>query len=291
MHRVLGFVNSGVRYSHAYPNADAAPFPHGYPDANPDADAAPFPHGYPDAKTATSTPTPPPSSTATPTPTPTPIPVAIADASAEAWDCMLSYRPTTPAPCSGLYTVSVQHSPALQAIQYGCCPGTGAPRYSLHAGFNARVSNAIRHAMDTMSDWTGKAWGEVAWPAAGAVLRWYPSAEAGGPSCSGAVAGCALRDEITLHRSAWGLSDYPSEILYETALHEMGHALFGAIHSERGIMCIMDHCYRPLKSEGLTWSRGQRLTALDHEVYTLYGHLTYGMSFSKVVDLQRAVAR
>ena len=94
------------------------------------------------------------------------------------------------------------------------------------------------------------------------------------------VAGCAVEGEATvvLHPShGWG-GKYPDAILYETALHEAMHALYSAHHSQEGLMCIHRDCYRSLTTDGWIWHQALRLRPLDHEVFTLYGSLSHGMT-------------
>ncbi len=168
---------------------------------------------------------------------------------------------------------TVLHSPGLQLPE---------PRYAIDPALNDRIIGAIRRAMGTMEDWTGKSWEEVSWPASGVALRWY--APPNGPTtCEGQWAGCAVEDAVALRQRHSSGAEYPAEMLYERALHEMGHALFRAKHSvEQGLMCIEDHCYRELREVGLRWGRGLRLTPLDHQVYALYAWLTAGMSLERV---------
>ena len=54
-------------------------------------------------------------------------------------------------------------------------------------------------------------------------------------------------------------------------------------------MCIAASCFRPLRSGVYDWARAISLTALDHEVYTLYGHpsIKDGMTLEDVSRIVR----
>ena len=112
----------------------------------------------------------------------------------------------------------------------------------------------------------------------------------GYPSCLGA-AGCAWEDAVTLRESyRWAegyIIPYPEEVLVDTMLHEAVHALYGAEHTNSGLMCNERKCYTGRVSvKGWEWPY-RILRTLDHELYSLYGHpaLKHGLTKAKAMSL------
>ena len=144
--------------------------------------------------------------------------------------------------------------------------------------------------MPTLEEWTQGAWEEVGSAREG-VLRWY--AEDYYPSgCKGLSewAGCADsgKDVVALSEFHKSGNHYPAEQVWQTALHEAGHALWYTAHTtDEGLMCHGSQCavtYR-VKEHGLNWPL--KIRELDEQVYTLFSHpaIKHGMTPQQVAAL------
>ena len=149
--------------------------------------------------------------------------------------------------------------------------------------------------MPRIEEWTGVRWvqvEDVSEEQFDTVLHWHldwPSSWRN--NCDNAV-GCAILgtpqvwmfDRIQSGTHA-GVR-YPDRLLYERGLHEALHALYGATHTKRGVLCAGDDRECPSQSYragGWIWFSAITLEyPLDFEVYTLYGALPHDMPLSEV---------
>ena len=206
-----------------------------------------------------------------------PEPVLFADARVR--ECLFD-----PA-CSGLFRLGVvEKSGAMDTHRYWVAPT-----------LPARTQEVIRtQVMPALETWTHREWTESGEQAG--ALQWYEGEAYFGSECGGhdRWSGCAVLggDVIGLRRYASGPEGeqviIPARVMYEIGLHEALHALYGAIHTRSGIMCVED---APSRQAARTcgavgsyiqqpWFWPLRLHPREEQVYALYGDplLTDGMS-------------
>ncbi len=159
-------------------------------------------------------------------------------------------------------------------------------QYWVEPSIHPRVKDIIRHmVMPIVGDWTHHAWAEVSTPSEH-VFNWVeciPSdyVDYGGIAIPGGDA--SLRNFESVSQR-----EMPAEIVCNNGLHEALHSLFYAVHSNQGLMCIEETCFdQVLTFESWDWRWRGPVTALEHAVYTMYGHpvLTDGMPKSEVESM------
>ena len=201
-------------------------------------------------------------------------PSTLIDTSHPVLDCMLSTA------CSGLFGDGVvEKSPVLRRATENAL-GERYLTYWIHPGVPPHLKRTIRNRiMPTLADWTHSNPVETIDASSWKVLRWFSDVgQDGAPSCvtsdiawSGCADSSGNGNAATVKAYLRGIQ-IPPDILYGVGLHEAMHALYGADHSTRGLMCHREECYVELREGRRTWSKARHLTRTDHEVYTLYGH-------------------
>ena len=165
-------------------------------------------------------------------------------------------------------------------------------QYSIESSIHPRIRQIIRRRiMPTVAQWTQGQWEEVPLrsPLAFNWVEHIPSAfvDYGGLAIPGG-------DATLNNYQAESGREMPEEIVYNNGLHEAAHALFHAVHSNQGLMCINPSCFnRNLKEQGfpMSWNWPWRgpVSLLEHQAYTVYCNplfldgMTVGAVESKLV--------
>ena len=152
-----------------------------------------------------------------------------------------------------------------------------------------RVQEIIRQGiMPTVSSWTHGAWTEVS-IGSPYTFNWVsdmpsPYPEAGGLAIPGGDVWLSDREANTQRES-------PPEIVHNNGLHEAAHALFYAVHSTQGLMCISEDCFgvslrEPGVLQSWDWKWRGPVSQVEHMVYRTYGNPLFknGMTKQEVRD-------
>lgn len=168
--------------------------------------------------------------------------------------------------------------------------------YTVNPGINPRLQRIIRdRIMPTLRTWTHGLWRETGTPQQ-STLNWvanipapdfgseweWDQEELGGLAYPGG--------DVMLRNRNWTVGrELPEEIVYSNGLHEAAHALFFAVHSEQGLMCIQRSCFRENLEEQdsvTTWNWPWRgpVSRNDHATFALYGLPMFrdGMTIAEV---------
>ncbi len=171
--------------------------------------------------------------------------------------------------------------------------------YTVDPRIHPRLQHIIRgRIMPTIGAWTHERWLETRMPQQ-STFNWvlslpppnlgsewaYGKEEIGGLAYPGG-------DVMLSHRNEETGQEMPEEIIYSNGLHEAVHALFFAVHSEQGLMCIQPSCLREnLQTRDEFWTtwnwkwRGP-LSKTEHAVFAAYGQPMFrnGMTIGEVED-------
>lgn len=162
--------------------------------------------------------------------------------------------------------------------------------YTVDPNIHPRIQRIIRkRIMPVVETWTHSGWREASeWSPS--AFNWvveipapdfhWVGAETGGLAYPGGDATLSNANLTT------GL-DIPEEIVCNNGLHESAHALFYAVHSERGLMCIEPSCFgRVLTVDSWDWRWRGPVTRAEHAAFAAYGHpmLADGMTVDEVAS-------